>query len=356
MVSQDKFNFSLDNMGQLIYVSRSQGGLHMTDFKGYLLDEFVEDYQAGHLTRREALKLIAGLTGSLVMANAILAACTPAAQQESTATTTSTQVTEPTDVAATAVPATATQPQPSDTAAPEATAVPRGEIEAGDIEFPGEDATLIGYLARPAADTPNPVVLVCHENRGLTDHIKDVTRRVAMAGYVGLAVDLLSRQGGTASIDSSQVPGVLGNTPSDQFLQDFVSGWRWLQPQAFVQNDSVGMVGFCFGGGVTWRVAVGLPELRAAVPYYGPPPGADEVSSIQAAVLAIYGENDTRITSSAPSMEAAMQQNNKTFEAVIYPNADHGFNNDTGARYNAEAAQDAWARTLAWFDQYLRNA
>jgi carboxymethylenebutenolidase len=107
---------------------------------------------------------------------------------------------------------------------------------------------------------------------------------------------------------------------------------------------------------VTWRVAIGLPELRAAVPFYGPHPSTDEVPSIQAAVLAIYGENDTRITGGVPAMEAAMQQNGKTYEAVIYPNADHAFHNDTGARYNAEAAQDAWARTLAWFDQYLRGA
>ncbi len=324
----------------------------MTDFKGYLLDEFLEDYQEGHLTRREALKLIAAVTGSLALANVILAACTPPPQAASPAAPTSTSA-----PAATSTPEpTSTPPEPTATSTAEAAPSPTGEIEASDVEFPGQDTTLMGYLARPAGDGSFPAVLVCHENRGLTDHIKDVARRVAMAGYVGLAVDLLSRQGGTAAIgDSSQVPGVLGNTPQDQFVQDFVSGWRWLQTQPYVQPDRVGMVGFCFGGGVTWRVAIGLPELRAAVPFYGPHPSPDEVPNIQAAVLAIYAGNDTRINQSIPAIEAAMQQNNKVYEKVIYPNTDHAFHNDTGSRYNAEAAQDAWARTLAWFEQYLKS-
>ncbi|HZY40543.1 MAG TPA: dienelactone hydrolase family protein, partial [Anaerolineae bacterium] len=109
-------------------------------------------------------------------------------------------------------------------------------------------------------------------------------------------------------------------------------------------------------GGVTWRVAIGLPELRAAVPFYGPPPAADEVAKIQAAVLAIYAERDTRITGSAAAMEVAMKQNGQTYEKEIYPNTDHAFFNDTGTRYNPEAAKQAWARTLAWFDRYLKAA
>ncbi len=194
---------------------------------------------------------------------------------------------------------------------------------------------LLGYWAKPVGDGPYPIVLVCHENRGLTDHIKDVTRRFAQAGYAALAVDLLSRQGGTAGKDSSSVPGLLSSMPQDQFVQDFISGLRYAQQQPGVQADRVGMTGFCFGGGVTWRVAVGLPELRAAVPFYGPPPSADEVSAINAAVLAIYAERDSRITSTAPTMETAMQQAGKTFEKIIYPNTDHAFFNDTGTRYNA---------------------
>jgi carboxymethylenebutenolidase len=115
------------------------------------------------------------------------------------------------------------------------------------------------------------------------------------------------------------------------------------------------MTGFCFGGGVTWQVAVHMPELLAAVPYYGPHPDPSDVPNIRAAVLAIYGENDTRINSGIPAIEEAMQASNKVYEKMIYPGADHAFHNDTGSRYNPEAARDAWGRTLAWFEKYVRN-
>jgi carboxymethylenebutenolidase len=198
-------------------------------------------------------------------------------------------------------------------------------------------------------------VLVCHENRGLTEHIKDVTRRLAQAGYTALAVDLLSRQGGSSSLDSSDVPGLLGNTSPEQFVDDFLSGWEYLKTLPSAQADRVGMVGFCFGGGVTWLVATRMPELLAAVPFYGPHPPVEDVPSIQAAVLAIYAGNDQRINQGIPAIEQAMQQNSKIFEKVIYPGVDHAFHNDTGSRYNAEAAMDAWSRTLDWFERYVKS-
>jgi carboxymethylenebutenolidase len=182
-----------------------------------------------------------------------------------------------------------------------------------------------------------------------------VTRRFAKAGYAELAVDLLSRQGGSATVGESNVPGVLGNIDPDQFVEDFKSGWRYLQDQAFAEAAKVGMTDFCFGGGVTWRVATQMPELLAAVPFYGPQPPIEDVPNIHAAVLAIYGELDSRINSGIPTIEQAMQENNKIYEKMIYQNADHAFNNDTGPRYNAEAAKAAWERTLAWFDKYVRN-
>jgi carboxymethylenebutenolidase len=227
------------------------------------------------------------------------------------------------------------------------------ELAAQEVQFPGEGTTLQGYQARPNREGASPVVLVCHENRGLTDHIKDVTRRLAKAGYAALAVDLLSRQGGSSAVGSDQAPGALGNIEPDQFVQDFLSGWRYLGKQPFAQADRVGMVGFCFGGGVTWLMATRMPELRAAVPFYGPHPPVEEVPNIQAAVLAIYGERDQRINQGIPAIEAAMQQNDKIYEKVIYPDADHAFHNDTGSRYNPVAAQDAWSKTLAWFEKYL---
>lgn len=329
----------------------------MTDFTQYLLDEFVEDYQEGLISRREALKLIAGITGSMTLASSLLAACAPPAAPATPATTAPTLSIAPT-IAPTSLPTPrpTAAVEPTATSVPQPTAAPSGDIEAQDVRFAGDGATLKGYWARPVGDGLYPIVLVCHENRGLTDHIKDVTRRFAQAGYAALAVDLLSRQGGTAANDDSSIPGLLSNMPQDQFVSDFISGLRSVQQQPGVQADRVGMVGFCFGGGVTWRVAVGLPELRAAVPFYGPPPSVDEVPKINAAVLAIYAGRDQRITSTAATMEAAMLQNGKTFEKVIYPDADHAFFNDTGTRYNSEAAKDAWTRTLAWFNQYLKSA
>lgn len=312
----------------------------MNHFQNYLVEEFAEDYQEGQLTRRQALKLIASVTGSLLFANSILAACAPIEE---------------------APPSAATQPPATDPAAglPVTSAhigtVAPGDpaVQAGPVQFEGQGATLMGYQALPAEGGPFPLILVCHENRGLNPHIEDVTRRLAKAGYAALAVDLLSRQGGTASVGSENVPGALGNTDPDQFVTDFQSGWEYMQTLENVQADRVGMVGFCFGGGVTWLMATRMPELKAAVPFYGPHPPLEDVPQIQAPVLGIYGEQDERINSGIPDIEAAMQANNKTFEYHIYPNAGHAFHNDTSSRYAPEAANDAWQRTLDWFGQYV---
>jgi carboxymethylenebutenolidase len=329
----------------------------MNIFQRYLAEEFAEDYEEGRMSRREALKLIASVTGSLIVANSILAGC---ASPEATET----GVTSPTDSPTSEAPSREASPtaesvstEPASPASAYGTVMPDDPaVIAGEIQIPAEDTTLIGYLARPSSEGVSPVILVCHENRGLTPHIQDVTRRFAKAGYVGLAVDLLSRQGGSAAVGESNVPGALGNIPPDQFVEDFKSGWRYLQDQPFADADRVGMTGFCFGGGVTWQVATQMPELLAAVPFYGPHPLPSSVPNINAAVLAIYGGLDNRINSGIPAIEEAMLANNKIYEKMIYPNADHAFHNDTGSRYNAEAAQDAWGRTLAWFDQYVRNA
>ena len=297
------------------------------------------------------------MTGSLIAANSIMAGC--AAPSESTEPST----TSPTE-AATVQPTQTAAPTPESVstgavlpATPYGTVMPDDPaVSANEVQIPATDTNLIGYLARPANENASPVILVCHENRGLTPHIQDVTRRFAKAGYVGLAVDLLSRQGGSAKLGESHVPGALGNIDADQFVEDFKSGWQYLKGQSFAQPEKVGMTGFCFGGGVTWRVATQMPELLAAVPFYGPPPLVEDIPNIHAAILAIYGELDSRIDSSIPTIEPAMKSNNKIYQKIIYPNADHAFNNNTGPHYNPEAAKDAWAQTLAWFEKYVRNA
>lgn len=323
----------------------------MNTFQRYLVDEFSEDYQERRLSRRDALKLIASVTGSLLVAETILAACAPAPLTESSTTSSTPDATSQstaTQLQATQEPAGSPSEVPAPTVAPDAM-----EIDAGPIEFPGEDATLMGYLARPRRDGSFPVILVCHENRGLNPHIEDVTRRLAVAGYLALAVDLLSRRGGSAEVGEPNVPGALGNIDPAQFVSDFKSGWNYLKEQPYAVADRVGMVGFCFGGGVTWLMAVEMPELKAAVPFYGPPPPEEDLPKIQAAVLAIYGGLDSRITSTAERIEAAMLANGKIFEKEIYPNADHAFHNDTSSRYHPEAATAAWARTLDWFGRYV---
>lgn len=313
----------------------------MNHFQQYLAEEYAEDYWQGRIDRRVALKVISAVTGTL-LAEPFLAACAPAARQES-----------PTSAvyASPSPQTTGGTPSPAGTVASD-----DPDILAGPMEVPAGDTLLQSYLARPAGDERFPVVLVCHENRGLTDHIRDVVRRLAKAGYAAVAVDLLSRHGGTETVGTDNVPAVLATIPPDQFVSDFADALDFLRGQTYADTEAVGMVGFCFGGGVTWSVATHLPELKAAVPFYGPHPPVEDVPGIQAAVLAIYAGRDERINQGIPPIEAAMQANGKVYEKVIYPGVDHAFHNDTTARYDPAAAQDAWRRTLDWFDRYLRGS
>jgi len=293
----------------------------------YLVEEAVEDYEEGRLTRRDALKAVAGLAGAALATQILDAhAQTKAAP------------------AAKAPPASAPLVAHDDPA-----------IVAGIAEFPGAGSRISGYLARPRQSGRFAIVLVCHENRGLTRHIEDVTRRVAKAGYVGLAVDLLSREGGTGKHDFDAIPGILGKAAPARHVQDFQSGLAYARSQPLARSDRVGMTGFCFGGAVTWRVAAAVPDLRAAVPFYGVPVQESEVGGISAAVLAIYAGRDQRINQNIPAIEAAMQKHSKNFRKILYPDVDHAFYNDSGARYNAVAAKAAWGEALAWFGKYLQT-
>ncbi|MBP8002786.1 MAG: dienelactone hydrolase family protein [Chloroflexi bacterium] len=199
----------------------------------------------------------------------------------------------------------------------------------------------------------NPAILVCHENRGLTPHIKDVARRLAQAGYVAIAPDLLSREGGTANLDPAQIPGLLGEAGNIRHVNDFLAAYNHLQTLAFVDGRRVGMTGFCFGGGITWDVATQLPELRAAVPFYGRAPELTQIPNIQAAVLVVYAELDSRITGGRDLVETALQEAGTTYQINVYPGVDHAFHNDTGSRYDETQATQAWQDTLGWFAAYV---
>jgi carboxymethylenebutenolidase len=291
------------------------------ELRRYLIDECVEDFEQGRLSRRSALKLLAGLIGAAAAARML------DARAQQTAPPQAAQ-----DTAAAAVRVAADDPA----------------IVASAVRFPGHLVPeTAGYLARPARDGKFPIVLVCHENRGLTPHIEDVTRRLAKAGYAALAVDLLSREGGTAALDPDRIPGLLGGAASSRFVWDFRMGLAHMRQQSFARVDRVGMTGFCFGGGVTWGVAAEIRDLSAAVPFYGVPVEADKVAAIQAAVLAIYAGRDERINARIPQIEEAMRERGKVFRKIVYPDVDHAFHNDTGERYNAAAAKAAWGETLA---------
>jgi carboxymethylenebutenolidase len=308
----------------------------MNDLRRYLVEEAVEDYQEGRLSRRETLWLLTGLTGA-ALASQIL----DAQAQNAPAS--------PAAPAAALGPATIpAEPKSVSSVAPDDPA-----IVAASIQFPGGDGQLMGYIARPDKAGRFPIVLVCHENRGLTRHFEDVTRRLAKAGYVGLAVDLLSREGGTGKLAYEAIPALLGAPAPARHVQDFQSALMYAKAQPFVRGDRAGMTGFCFGGGVSWRVLAGIPELRAAVVFYGLPVVAADVPKVNAAVLAIYAGRDERINANIPAIEAAMKENAKVFRKIMFPDVDHAFYNDSGERFNAGSALAAWTETLAWFAKYL---
>jgi carboxymethylenebutenolidase len=228
------------------------------------------------------------------------------------------------------------------------------DVQASDVTYRSE-AEVGAYLARPAAAGTYPGVIVIHENRGLTDHIKDVTRRLAKAGYVALAPDLVSRMGGTTSMQADQVASALGQATPEQLVQDLNAGVDFLLQQTGVNSDKVGVVGFCFGGAYTLRLAAANPKIAAAVPYYGvTPEPASQMADTNAAIMGQYGGADQRVNNSIPALEQALQGAGKTFEKHIYDGAGHAFNNDTGARYNEAAAVQAWQRTLDWFATHLQ--
>ena len=209
-----------------------------------------------------------------------------------------------------------------------------------------------GYLVKPAEATgPLPAVLVVHENRGLNPYIEDVARRLAKAGFMALAPDGLTSVGGYPGNDAEgrelqqQVDG-------EKLMNDFFAGAEHLM----AREDStgrVGAVGFCYGGGVCNALAVAYPELGASVPFYGRQAAADDVPKIQAPLLLQYAELDERINEGWPAYEAALQANGKTYAAYIYQGVNHGFHNDSTPRYDEEAAELAWQRTLDWFQRHL---
>jgi len=312
----------------------------------YLVHEFVEDYEDGLMSRRDLVSRVLHITGSAAAAATVLTALgVQAGGAERLVAQAVEGAQSPLTVAA---------------------GDPR--VTGTDVTFPGADgATLMGYSAQPAAATatpaaaspaaqaPYPVVLVCHENRGMTDHIRDVCRRYAVNGYLALAVDLLSREGGTAAVtDASSIPGILSDGDPNRHVADFQSAADWLRGVPDADVNRLAMNGFCFGGGITWRAATQIADLKAAVPFYGPPPPLDAVPNIKAAVLGVYSDDPSDFANNGrDDLKAALEAAGVTFEIKVYPNSQHAFHNDTGPRYSEAAALAAWQDTLNWLATYL---
>ena len=208
-----------------------------------------------------------------------------------------------------------------------------------------------GLMARPSSGGPFGAVLVVHENRGLNPYIEDVVRRVAKAGYLALGPDGLSPLGGYPGNDDAGRE-MQRQLDREKLMQDFFAGFEHLLTHAD-STGKVGAVGFCYGGGVCNALAVAYPEMACSVPYYGRQPAAEDVPAIQAPLLLHYAGLDERINEGWPEYEAALKANGKDYTAYIYPGVNHGFHNDTTPRYDAEAAELSWRRTLAFFDAHL---
>jgi carboxymethylenebutenolidase len=305
----------------------------VTPLQRYIAEEIATDHVDGLLSRREALRRLALLGVGTAAATALFAACSGNKQNS--------KPTANAPVTSSGAASSSTKPPGMDTAlstAPITWAGPQGELQAAWAEAPN---------ARGG-------VLVIHENKGLNDWVRSVAGRFAGIGYSALAIDLLSAQGGTAKFaDPAQATAELGKIPPEVYIANLKSGVGELQRR--VPDKKVAVVGFCMGGGMVWQLlGSGEPQLAAAVPFYGPAPEHPDFSgSKNVAVLAFYGAQDTRVTSTEPIVKAALDKAGMVNNLVVEPDANHAFFNDTGDRYNATAASDAWRRVQDWFTKYI---
>ncbi|MYJ95159.1 MAG: dienelactone hydrolase family protein [Proteobacteria bacterium] len=223
------------------------------------------------------------------------------------------------------------------------------------VEYPspgGTSGMMRGYLVQPTGEGPFPSVIIFHENRGLNPYVEDVARRAAVAGFLALAPDGLSPVGGYPGNDDDGRTLQRGLDPAE-LSQDMINSARYLQAHE-LSTGRLGATGFCWGGGMTNRLAVALGEdLSAGVPFYGAAPATEDVASIRAAMMIQYAETDERINAMWPDFEAAMQANNVDYRMHMYEGTNHGFHNNSTPRYNEEAADLAWSRTIDFFTEHL---
>ena len=229
-------------------------------------------------------------------------------------------------------------------------------LTASTVEYDSPKGTgkMRGYLVVPAKRSGKlPGVLVVHENRGLNPHIEDIARRIALEQYVAFAPDALTALGGYPG-DEDKARELFAKLDQQKTREDFVAAVAWLQKRPEC-SGKVGVVGFCYGGGITNMLATRVPDLAAAVPFYGAQPPPEEVAKIKAPLLIHYAEEDERINAGIPAFEAALKANHVKYQVFTYPGTQHGFNNDTTPRYDKVAATLAWQRTMDFFKANLRG-
>jgi carboxymethylenebutenolidase len=221
------------------------------------------------------------------------------------------------------------------------------------VKYPGVPSEMTAYVARPKKDKKYAAVIVIHENRGLNAHIEDVARRAAQAGYLAIAPNALSALG-KAAANEDEARQWFSELKAENNLQNFKNVIPYLSTRKDY-NGKVGCVGFCWGGAMANTLAVNVPELKAAVAFYGRQPAAEDVSKIKAAIQMHYGALDERVNAGMAAYEEELKKNKIPYEQYVYEGANHAFHNDTSAaRYNEAAAKLAWQRTLAFFEKYLK--
>ena len=204
-----------------------------------------------------------------------------------------------------------------------------------------------GLLSTPAGNAKFPGIVVVHENRGLNPYIEDVGRRCAVDGFISLAPDALTPLGGYPGNDD-EGRAMQAKRTREEMLEDFIAAYEFLKNHPDC-NGKVGVVGFCFGGWISNMMAVRIPDLKAAVPYYGGQPEAAEVAQIKAPLLVIYAELDARVNAGWPAYESALKAQGKNYQMINFPGVNHGFHNNTTPRYDEAAAKEAWEKTIAFF-------
>jgi len=313
--------------------------VELNPLQRYVLEEHVEDFLDGFITRRELIRRATLITGSVATTLTLLdvmgcgSEAAPPASPAGFATPPGRGDTDGVTV------------RPDDK---------RITILTASVKGP-DGAPLMSYMAAPTALPGAPGILVVHENRGLVEHIRDVVRRVATAGYVGLSVDLLSREGGASRLSHpAAYAAALAGRPVAAMVGDLRAALDYMNSTVSIAHGKLGMTGFCFGGGIVWSTLAAGVDVKAAVPFYGPAPSdVSGLAGTRAAVFAVYAALDTRVTSTSSLVDAQLKKSGAPYQVKVYQGVDHAFHNDTGPRYNAAQAQAAWGDTIAWFRKYV---